>query len=182
MLTVKQLKQRKIFEISQSESRIYKKWITSAIIREISDSNLETGRNGSKFWSLPDYQGELTALLQRKERSWNKDLICHWGWIEFGTSHTEGHALTNCATIAPCYYFYPPQSSSAIKSKMEGTTTQTYHKIPKISPGAYIFQTLFSGAYIQRGLSMEGNLHFKIDWASLVVGSKFTIFIVILCI
>ena len=23
---------------------------------------------------------------------------------------------------------------------------------------------------------MEGNLHFKIDWASLVVGSKFTIF------
>ena len=23
---------------------------------------------------------------------------------------------------------------------------------------------------------MEGNLHFKIDWASLIVGSKFTIF------
>ena len=26
------------------------------------------------------------------------------------------------------------------------------------------------------GLSMEGNLHFKIDWASLIVGSKFTVF------
>ena len=23
---------------------------------------------------------------------------------------------------------------------------------------------------------MEGNLHFKIDWASLIVGSKFTVF------
>ena len=48
MLTVRQLEQRKIFEISLSESRIYKKWQTSAIIWEISDSNLETGRNGSK--------------------------------------------------------------------------------------------------------------------------------------
>ena len=32
---------------------------------------------------------------------------------------------------------------------------------------------MFGGAYIQRGLSMEGNLHFKIDWASLIFG-KFT--------
>ena len=48
MLTIKLLKQRKIFEISLSDSRIYKKWQTSAITREISDSNLETGRNGSK--------------------------------------------------------------------------------------------------------------------------------------
>ena len=27
-----------------------------------------------------------------------------------------------------------------------------------------------------RGLSTDGNLRFKIDWASLIVGSKFTIF------
>ena len=46
-----------------------------------------------------------------------------------------------------------------------------YRKIPKISPGAYIFQRPFL-----RGLSTEGNLHFKIDWASLIVGSKFTVF------
>ena len=26
------------------------------------------------------------------------------------------------------------------------------------------------------GLSTEGNLRFKIDWASLIVGSKFTVF------
>ena len=35
---------------------------------------------------------------------------------------------------------------------------------------------IFGGAYIQGGLSMEGNLRFKIDWASLIVGSKFTVF------
>ena len=57
-----------------------------------------------------------------------------------------------------------------------------YCKIPKISPGAYSFQRSFSEglifgvACIQRGLSMEGNLPFKIDWASLTVGSKFTVF------
>ena len=27
-----------------------------------------------------------------------------------------------------------------------------------------------------RGLSSEGNLRFKIDWASLMAGSKFTVF------
>ena len=31
-------------------------------------------------------------------------------------------------------------------------------------------------AYIRRGLSTEGNLRFKLDWASLVVESKFTVF------
>ena len=34
---------------------------------------------------------------------------------------------------------------------------------------------IFGGAYIRGGLSMEGNLRFKIDWASHVVGSKFTV-------
>ena len=58
----------------------------------------------------------------------------------------------------------------------------SYRKIPKIRPGAYIFQRpflrglfleglIFGGAYIQ-----EGNLRFKIDWASLIVKSKFTVF------
>ena len=56
-----------------------------------------------------------------------------------------------------------------------------YRKIPKISPGAYILKALFEGlifggAYIRRDSSTEGNLHFKIDWASLIVGSKFTVF------
>ena len=48
---------------------------------------------------------------------------------------------------------------------------EVYRKIPKISPGAYIFQRPFL-----RGLSMEGNLRFKIDWATLIDGRKFTVF------
>ena len=54
--------------------------------------------------------------------------------------------------------------------------TSKYRKIPNISPGAYIFQRPFGGAYIRRGLSTEGNLRFKTDWASLIVGRKFTVF------
>ena len=62
-----------------------------------------------------------------------------------------------------------------------------YRKIPKISPGAYIFERpllrglfleglIFGGACFWRDLSTEGNLRFKIDWASLIVASKFTVF------
>ena len=58
----------------------------------------------------------------------------------------------------------------------------TYRKNSENKPrGIYfskaLFQGLiFGGAYIRRGLSTEGNLRFKIDWASLIVGSKFTVF------
>ena len=52
-----------------------------------------------------------------------------------------------------------------------------YHKIPKISPGAYIFQRPFL-----RGLLLEGLIYggaylrrFKLNWASLIVGSKCTV-------
>ena len=48
-----------------SESRNYKKWQTSVIIREISDSKSGDQEKRFKIWSLPDYAGELTAL-QRK--------------------------------------------------------------------------------------------------------------------
>ena len=41
--------------------------------------------------------------------------------------------------------------------------------------GAIFEGLIFGGAYIRRGLSTEGNLRFKIDWASLIVGSNFTI-------
>ena len=41
-----------------------------------------------------------------------------------------------------------------------------YRKIPKISPGAYFW----------RGLSTKGNLRLKIDWATVIVGRKFTVF------
>ena len=35
-------------------------------------------------------------------------------------------------------------------------------------------ELIFGGAYIRRGLSTEGNLCFKIDLASLIVGGPFT--------
>ena len=44
-------------------SSLLEKWQTSVIIREISDSNLETGRYGPKFVVSLDYPGELTAIL-----------------------------------------------------------------------------------------------------------------------
>ena len=58
----------------------------------------------------------------------------------------------------------------------------SYRKIPKISPGAYIFQRpflrglfleglIFGGAYLRREICVS-----KIDWASLIVGGKFTVF------
>ena len=61
-------------------------------------------------------------------------------------------------------------------SYIDRNFSNKYRKIPKISPGAYIFQGRFGGAYIRRGLSTEGNLRFKIDRASLIVGRKFTVF------
>ena len=36
---------------------------------------------------------------------------------------------------------------------------------------------IFGGAYIRRGSSTEEDLRFKIDWASLIVGSKFIVFL-----
>ena len=51
------------------------------------------------------------------------------------------------------------------------TRVKTYHKIPKISPGSYIFQRPFWGL-----ICSEGNLRFKIDLPSLIVGKKFTVF------
>ena len=36
---------------------------------------------------------------------------------------------------------------------------------------------IFGEAYIRRGLSSEGTLRLQIDWASLIVGSKFTVLV-----
>ena len=56
-------------------------------------------------------------------------------------------------------------------------------KIPKISPGAYIFQRPFLRGLYSKGLIYGGKFALKIDWASLIVGSKFTVFaLVLLCI
>jgi len=41
---------------------------------------------------------------------------------------------------------------------------------------AFFGGLIFGGAYIGRGLCTEGILRFKIDWAGLIVGRKFTVF------
>ena len=51
----------------------------------------------------------------------------------------------------------------------------SYRKNPKISPGLIFLKGPFCGAYFWRGLSTKGNLRFKIDWARLIVGRKFTV-------
>ena len=53
--------------------------------------------------------------------------------------------------------------------------------MPKISPGLISLKALFEGlifegAYIRSRLPKEGNLRFKVNWASLIVGRKFTVF------
>ena len=75
---------------------------------------------------------------------------------------------------------------NAMKSFFEKEQTKhtknKYRKISKIGPlGSYFSKALFeglifAGAYTRRGLSMERNLRFKIDWANLKVGGKFTVF------
>ena len=52
----------------------------------------------------------------------------------------------------------------------------TFAGIRTLTPGLIFFKGPFWGAYIGRGLSTKGNLLFQIDWASLVVGRKFTVF------
>ena len=52
----------------------------------------------------------------------------------------------------------------------------SFRKIPKISPGAYIFQRpflrgFFLGAYLRRQICVS-----KIDWASLILERKFIVF------
>ena len=38
---------------------------------------------------------------------------------------------------------------------------------------------IFGGAYVRKGLFTEGNLRFKVDWASIIVGSKFAAFVLV---
>ena len=79
--------------------------------------------------------------------------------------------------VPPRFFLFPPPHSLISLLHNFNIFPQVYfRKIPKISPGAYIFQRPFLGAYIRRGLSTEGNLRFKIDCPSLIVGRKFNVF------
>ena len=53
----------------------------------------------------------------------------------------------------------------------------SYRNIPKISPRAYIFQGPFLRGLYLEGLCTDGNLRLEIDWASLILGRKLTVFL-----
>ena len=48
-------------------------------------------------------------------------------------------------------------------------------KFQNEAPGLIFFRGPFWGAYVWSGLYSKGNLRFKIEWASLLFGSKFTV-------
>ena len=52
----------------------------------------------------------------------------------------------------------------------------SYRKIPKMSPGAYIFQRPFLKGLYSEGLMYGGKFAFKSRLCQLIVGRKFTIF------
>ena len=83
-----------VFEkIPLSESRFYKKWQTMAIIREISDSNLETGRNGSK-----------SGVSRIIRESWQP---CVYSQIPF-----FGHLLNKDTSLLQTVCFVPGERKS----------------------------------------------------------------------
>ena len=100
------------------------------------------------------------------------------------------HLLNKNENIVNAGYWIPFENRKKINSQREKPmcpSRKNYRKIPKISPGAYIFQRPFlRGLFLEGlinggkfafqnrlGLYLEGNLRLKIDWASLIVERKF---------
>ena len=79
MITVKLLQTTQKIKILGSECQVYKKLQTAAIIREIFNSNLETGSNGPE-----------SGVSQIARESWQQ---CHWrgklGRVEMVTGLEE---------------------------------------------------------------------------------------------
>ena len=93
MLTVKLLQTKQKMKILGSESRVHEKWQTAAIILEIFDSNLETGRYGPKsgvsriiriirIIRLSDVNCFWRSIYQRNtwvytlKLLWNRQMLC----------------------------------------------------------------------------------------------------------
>ena len=69
MLTVKLLQTKQKIQILGSESRVHEKWQTAAIIREIFDSNLETGRYNPK--------SGVSRIILESWQHWFDDVLCN---------------------------------------------------------------------------------------------------------
>ena len=78
MLTLKQLRQRKIVEILNTVKKLsteMKKWQTSKIIQEISNSNLETGRYGPKSGLAQIIQESWQHCISLRPHGWHLSLV-----------------------------------------------------------------------------------------------------------
>ena len=92
--------------------------------------------------------------------------------LYLGTFQSRRYENINIDFTIATEFWQPCYAKFSLFCKKGSTSILTYCKIPKISPGA-----LGGGAlYFWRGLSTEGNFRFKTDWASLIIGSKFTFF------
>ena len=77
-------------------------------------------------------------------------------------------------SLMPCRYLSTVTRSSS-QGSVDGFRRQRLQRFATFRSRC---KGPFWGAYFWRGLSTEGNLRFKIVWASLIVGSKFTVFAV----
>ena len=122
--------------------------------------NAKKANNSRKYFSMSLYKYNLTFGLS-------------YIWI--------GNSTSNSAIWIPRVSTTHGVTSERLR--FFSTAEKKYCKIKKKKKpwGLYFSKALFEGlifggAYIRRGLSTEGSLRFKIDWASLIVGSKFTVF------
>ena len=118
---------------------------------------------GKKSWDVPNVPVEGRFL--------------ELSWLSIDTSAST---LETNPTVP--WFFWSLTFWESMRNQLPTCKSMRYRKILKISPRAYIsskalFEGLiFGGAYILRGLFTKENLRFKIDFASLIIGRKFTVF------
>ena len=94
--------------------------------------------------------------------------------------HSRGWGICKfCAAREPGIYLPTPglfPSFLHVRGFLSENPTNSENKPRGLYFSKALFEGLiFGGTYIWRGLSTEGNLRFKIDWASPIVGRKFTV-------
>ena len=129
------------------------------------------------------YQWDNTKIYTKYVNQLTKIVFPTWNFAleYFMGIRVSKHIVRTYFPVLPS----PVCTSSAMKRTWEAKKMVhlvLYRKIAKISPGLIFFKGPFWGAYFWRGLSTEGNLHFKIDWVSLVVGSWKEIYQRVFCV
>ena len=135
---------------------------------KITDKNIK--RIGSQQW-FPQHQKKPVKIhsetlrfclcLKLVVNLMNFTSVSHK--MQTAADHCLHHANENVTTIIPLF------CNTENNGLQSAFCTVQIPKIPKISPGAYIFQRPFL-----KGLFLEGLVF---DWASLIPGRKFAVFL-----